>query len=108
MVVVLVWCLHVVSFARGACCVVQGRQLLDNLPPNAIVLLNGDLNNNLPKYAQQCEGLRPDVSLVSMQLMSWEWFVPMQRGNYPNVKFPNEVYHPHKVQPVSDRSIVVV
>lgn len=72
---------------------VQGRAMLDSFPPNSIVLLNGDLNNNLAKYAQQCEGARPDVSLISLQLMSWDWFVPMQRDNYPNVTFPGNRYH---------------
>ncbi len=70
--------------------------VLNAMPPNAILLVNGDLNNNLPKYVQQCEGFRPDVSILSVQLMSWDWFVPIQRQNYPNVVFPGEVYHPFK------------
>ena len=71
----------------------SGAAMLEAFPPHSIVLLNGDLNNNLVKYPQQCEGLRPDLSLLSLQLMSWDWFVPMQRHNYPNVTFPGVRYH---------------
>lgn len=70
-----------------------GAAALDAFPPHSIVLLNGDLNNNMLKYPQQCEGRRPDVSLLSLQLMSWDWFVPVQRANYPNVTFPGVRYH---------------
>ncbi len=71
-----------------------GTSSLRSFPDNAVVFLNGDLNNNLIKYPQQCEGMRRNLTLVSLQLMSWNWFVPMQRHNYPAVTFPKEVYHP--------------
>ncbi len=52
--------------------------------------------SNAVKYLHQCEGLRKnDVSVLSLQLMSWAWFVPVQAKNYPNVTFPGHVYHPH-------------
>jgi len=70
-----------------------GVSQLQSFPPNAIVLLNGDLNHNMIKYPQTCEGMRPDLSLLSLQLMSWDWFVPVQRPNYPNVTFPGIRYH---------------
>jgi len=71
-----------------------GLAMLHSFPPGSLVLLNGDLNHNLVKYPHACEGVRPDLSLVSVQLMSWEWWVPMQRANYPNVTFPGVRYHP--------------
>jgi hypothetical protein len=71
----------------------QGVSMLRSFPKGSIVLLNGDLNNNLVKYPQQCEGVRPDLSLLSLQLMSWDWFVPVQRDNYPAVIFPGIRYH---------------
>jgi hypothetical protein len=74
----------------------EGEAILHSMPDGAIVLLNGDLNNNVVKYPQQCEAVRPDLSLVSLQLMSWPWFVPMQRDNYPNVTFPSTRYHPYE------------
>ena len=66
---------------------------LRSFPNDAIVLLNGDLNTNLVKYQQQCELVRTDLSLISLQLMSWSWFVPLHRDNYPGVDFPGERYH---------------
>eukprot|EP00494_Astrolonche_serrata_P029337 UN29604 len=78
---------------------IYAHSILDNLAKNSIVLLNGDLNNNLPKYYQQCENVRPDVHLIGIQQMSWPWFVKMQRRNYRlnkknKVVFPGNRYHP--------------
>ncbi len=66
---------------------------------SALVLVNGDINNNLVKYPQQCDGLRlNDVAVMSMQLMTWDWFVPMQAHHYTvaphSVVFPGNRYHP--------------
>lgn len=73
--------------------ILNGRTILHSFPPHSIVLLNGDLNNNVIKYPQSCEGDRTDVQLLSLQLMTWDWFVPMQRSNYVNVTFPGQRYH---------------
>lgn len=72
---------------------VYGRKILESLPPGAVLLVNGDLNNNAPKYLQQCEGLRTDVDILGLQQMSWSWWVPMQRHHYPNISFPGNRYH---------------
>jgi hypothetical protein len=71
-----------------------GAIVLDSFPPQAIVLLNGDLNNNMLKYRQTCLGERPDLDLVSVQLMTWDWFVEMQGHHYPRTRFPGHRYHP--------------
>ena len=71
----------------------KGRRVLSSFPESSIVLLNGDLNNNILKYPQQCEGVRPDLRLLSLQLMTWDWFVPVQGGNYGDVVFPGDRYH---------------
>jgi dolichyl-phosphate-mannose-protein mannosyltransferase len=76
------------------------RTQLEAFPRKSIVLLNGDLNNNIFKYAYQCENVRksnpPRVHLLSLQLMTWDWFVPMQAHHYPGVLFPGGKYHPHE------------
>lgn len=74
----------------------HGESVLQGFPQDSLVLLNGDLNNNLMKYPNQCEGVRPDLRLVSVQLMTWEWFVPMQARYYPGVVFPGDRFHPRK------------
>lgn len=71
----------------------HGANILETFPKNSIVMLNGDINNNLLKYAQQCEGIRPDLRLLSLQLMTWNWFVRMQKDYYPGVIFPGTHYH---------------
>ena len=73
--------------------ITNGRQILHSFPPDSLVLLNGDLNNNIIKYPQSCEGVRTDVQLISLQLMTWDWYVPMQSVNYGNVSFPGLRYH---------------
>jgi len=71
-----------------------GLHTLNTFPSQAIVLLNGDLNNNMIKYHQTCENKRKDLRLISLQLMTWEWFVEMQGRHYPGVVFPGNYYHP--------------
>lgn len=70
-----------------------GRKALDSFEPNSIVLVNGDLNNNAIKYVHQCHSHRLDVQVLSLQLVTWEWFVPVQAKNY-NITFPGNRYHP--------------
>lgn len=41
-----------------------GESILNFMPPNALVLLNGDLNNNAPKYLFGCERKRQDLRLI--------------------------------------------
>lgn len=39
---------------------------LRSLEPGALVVLQGDLQNNVAKYAQSCEGVRTDLLLASL------------------------------------------
>eukprot|EP00478_Filoreta_tenera_P000982 GABV01000990.1.p1 GENE.GABV01000990.1~~GABV01000990.1.p1 ORF type:complete len:304 (-),score=65.81 GABV01000990.1:96-1007(-) len=73
-----------------------GRAILDPLPQNATLLVNGDINNNAVKYLQQCEDVRPDVAILGVQQMTWPWFVDMQAANYAHwgIVFPGSRYHP--------------
>lgn len=72
-----------------------GYSIVQSFPSDSLVLLNGDLNHNIIKYAHSCEDVRPDLRLISLQLMTWEWFVPMHAHNYKNVTFPGNRYHPN-------------
>nr|XP_034959053.1 transmembrane protein 260-like isoform X2 [Zootoca vivipara] len=44
------------------------RNLLSSMPPDAIVLLRGDLPGNSLRYLHYCEGVRPDVTLVDQEV----------------------------------------
>ena len=74
-----------------------GNRVLNTLPENSILLVTEDLNNNAIKYVQECEGVRPDVSALSLPLMTYEWWSKTQTRHYPNVVIPNEMYHPGKL-----------
>eukprot|EP01133_Synstelium_polycarpum_P015590 gene15590-18521_t len=73
-----------------------GHAVLDSLPKNALLLVGGDLITNVPQYLHLCEGVRPDVDILSMEEMSWPWFTPTQSPLYKNVNFPRSVYHPRR------------
>jgi hypothetical protein len=64
-----------------------GRTILDSLPPRALVVSATDVNWNALRYLQVCEGQRPDVTHISLQLMPFPWF-PRQHHLYPGVTFP--------------------
>ncbi|GAB1298783.1 Transmembrane protein 260 [Apodemus speciosus] len=70
------------------------RNLLDSMPQDAIILLRGDLPGNALRYLHYCEGLRPDVSLVDQEMMTYEWYLPKAVRHLPGVRFPGERWNP--------------
>uniref|UniRef100_A0ACB8G6K3 Uncharacterized protein n=1 Tax=Sphaerodactylus townsendi TaxID=933632 RepID=A0ACB8G6K3_9SAUR len=43
------------------------RNILTSMPPDAVILLRGDLPGNSLRYLHYCEGTRPDVTLVDQE-----------------------------------------
>jgi len=72
-----------------------GHAILDSLPKNALLLAGGDLVTNVPQYLHLCEKERPDIDIISLEIMSWDWFTITQGPLYSRVNFPGTVYHPH-------------
>ncbi|KAN0015394.1 hypothetical protein ACTFIU_008125 [Dictyostelium citrinum] len=72
-----------------------GHSVLDSLPRNTLLLVGGDLVTNVPMYLHLCEKVRPDIDILSMEIMSWEWFKITQSPLFHRVKFPGNVYHPY-------------
>ncbi|XP_029397516.1 transmembrane protein 260 isoform X3 [Mus pahari] len=70
------------------------RNLLDSMPQDAIILLRGDLPGNALRYLHYCEGLRPDVSLVDQEMMTYEWYLPKMARHLPGVHFPGDRWNP--------------
>ncbi|MDP2437407.1 MAG: DUF2723 domain-containing protein [archaeon] len=66
---------------------------LAGIPEGAILLLTGDVVVNTLQYLHICEGVRPDLSLLSVEHMTYSWWARYHHL-YPNVSFPNERYHP--------------
>ena len=54
---------------------VLAKTLLDPLPPRTVLFVGGD-NDTYPLwYAQQVEGRRKDVTIVTMPLLGAQWYV---------------------------------
>ncbi|XP_053142782.1 transmembrane protein 260 isoform X2 [Hemicordylus capensis] len=70
------------------------RNILSSMPPNAIVLLRGDLPGNSLRYLHYCEGVRPDVSLVDQEMMTYHWYLPKLAKHLPGVFFPGNRWNP--------------
>ena len=56
---------------------------LESLEPNAIVFCNGD-NDTFPLwYAQEVEGVRPDVKIINLSYLNSDWYAnQMQKKSY--------------------------
>lgn len=61
---------------------------LESLPRNSLLLAHTDLDWNPMRYLRACEGVRPDVTHLSFQIMPYPWFKERQQPLYPNVTFP--------------------
>ncbi|XP_077906079.1 protein O-mannosyl-transferase TMEM260 isoform X4 [Ictidomys tridecemlineatus] len=70
------------------------KNLLDSMPHDAIILLRGDLPGNSLRYMHYCEGLRPDISLVDQEMMTYEWYLPKMAKHLPGVHFPGNRWNP--------------
>lgn len=58
-------------------------QLLETVPPNAVVFTSGDYDIYPLWYAQVCEGLRPDVAVVGSNFVFSRWYAAMLRADLP-------------------------
>jgi hypothetical protein len=67
------------------------RAILEPLPPNAVLLVNYDMQWTAVRYMQQCEGVRRDVTSINLSMMTFAWF-QHKRAHYPNISFPGTHY----------------
>ncbi|XP_030786408.1 transmembrane protein 260 isoform X2 [Rhinopithecus roxellana] len=70
------------------------KNLLTSMPHDAMILLRGDLPGNSLRYMHYCEGLRPDISLVDQEMMTYEWYLPKMAKHLPGVNFPGNRWNP--------------
>ncbi|HQW55184.1 MAG TPA: DUF2723 domain-containing protein [Saprospiraceae bacterium] len=74
---------------------------LNSVQPNAILFTYGD-NDTYPLwYAQEVEGIRPDVRVINLSLIAVDWYIDQQRrkiNNSPAIKMslPADSYRGNK------------
>ncbi|XP_064367953.1 protein O-mannosyl-transferase TMEM260 isoform X4 [Dromaius novaehollandiae] len=70
------------------------RNLLSSMPTGAVILLRGDLPGNALRYIHYCEGMRPDITLVDQEMMTYEWYLPKLAKHLPGIYFPGNRWNP--------------
>ncbi|NXC12442.1 TM260 protein, partial [Corythaeola cristata] len=70
------------------------RNLLSSMPTGAVILLRGDLPGNALRYVHYCEGMRPDITLVDQEMMTYKWYLPKLAKHLPGVYFPGNRWNP--------------
>lgn len=58
------------------------------LPPGSILLVDRDELTFPLWYAQQVEGVNPDVAIVDMRLLEWPWYRRQLPARYPGLVVP--------------------
>jgi hypothetical protein len=67
------------------------RLTLESLPERAVLATKGDMYLNTFRYAQACEGVRPDVVVLDRELLKAEWFTEPVRRRAPDVRIPGRI-----------------
>jgi hypothetical protein len=68
------------------------RALLERLPRDALLLSKGDLYWNSLRYMQACEGVRPDVRILDVELLKAPWMTARIERDVDGVRLPGAVY----------------
>lgn len=84
-----------------------GRELLRPLPPNARLIVKGDLITNSARFVQRCRHFRQDVQMVDMAMLTYKWFIPVQGANFPSFTWPGTHYHPYEPNGFSMKGLLV-
>ena len=69
-----------------------GRDILEPLPADALLLMRSDEHYTTVSFAQVVEGLRPDVVAVDVELLKLPTYVAQIRRQHPDVQIPFAAY----------------
>lgn len=69
-----------------------GNSILQNVPPNSLVLLRGDVITNTTRYLHDVEHVRPDVRLLDQEMLTFRWMTPQVKRQMPDVVLPGTHY----------------
>lgn len=76
---------------------------LQSCAPNAIIFTNGD-NDTFPLwYAQEVEGVRPDIRIINLSLLNTDWYIDqMKRQAYQSPPVPFSLTNDKYIQGTRD------
>eukprot|EP00696_Hemimastix_kukwesjijk_P019765 gnl/Hemi2/9138_TR3175_c0_g1_i1.p1 gnl/Hemi2/9138_TR3175_c0_g1~~gnl/Hemi2/9138_TR3175_c0_g1_i1.p1 ORF type:complete len:747 (-),score=177.76 gnl/Hemi2/9138_TR3175_c0_g1_i1:70-2289(-) len=71
--------------------------ILGPLPQDALLLVKGDVISNSVHYLRTCEGVRSDVTVIDLALLTFEWFhrIHGPRLTRQGVVLPGRSFHPY-------------
>lgn len=83
------------------------RWVLRDLPRNAILLTNGDMDTYPAVALQEVENLRTDIAIVNLSLLNTPWYVRHIRDRY-RIPLPFEDHEIDKLHPFKNKNNEII
>lgn len=85
------WLRYVSDKSRDNLLEQAGRSMLEAVAPNAILLIRGDMQLGITRYLRYVQNIRPDVNLISMELIGYPWAYNKVKAAIPEFRYPGEL-----------------
>ncbi|CAD5122493.1 DgyrCDS10916 [Dimorphilus gyrociliatus] len=81
------------NFSNTSVVTDYAKLVMDTIPHNSTIFTHGDLSATTIPYLQLCENYRPDLKIIDMELMTYNWSVPRLKNTIKSLEFPAEQWH---------------